>query len=390
MSARALLVYCGLLMSVSAFAVDITLPSFGAMVDALDTRYALVQWTITFYMVAAAFGQLLWGSASDRYGRRPVLAAGLTLFVAGCAVAALAPSITVLLGARALQGFGAAAAIVSSRAIIRDLYSGADLARNLAFATAIFAVGPIVAPLAGAGIAALFGWRAIFAVLALFGMFLLAALTRFSETIPGLAPDALSPATYLRRTRRLVGHPQSRHFLILSAVVMATMLLILASAPRIYESAFGITGGLFAVYFALHGAGIVIGQIVNRRLIAMAGIVPAMLVGNAVLILSATLILATALAGLLTPSLLAASFVLFATSYLVVYSNAAALVLDPHGDIAGFSASLYGFVSQIGGALAVTALVVMTGDGAVAFAGALLAICLTTMAMIAWWHWSRR
>ncbi|MEP1517935.1 MAG: hypothetical protein ABJK32_17845, partial [Nitratireductor sp.] len=219
---------------------------------------------------------------------------------------------------------------------------------------------------------------------------LLAALTRFSETIPKLAPDALSPATYLRRTRRLVIHAQSRHFLILSAVVMATMLLILASAPRVYESEFGITGGLFAFYFALHGTGIVIGQMVNRRLIAVAGIVPAMLVGNAVLILSATLILATALAGLLTPWLLAAFFVLFATSYLVVYSNAAAMVLDPHGDIAGFSASLYGFVSQMGGALAVTALVVMTGDGAVAFAAALLAICLTTMAMIAWWHRGRR
>lgn len=385
MKARGVIVYCGLLMSISAFATDITLPAFPEMAASLDAPYAMVQWTITVYMFTAGFGQLLWGAASDRFGRRPVVAAGLATFLAGGLGTVFAPSIEVLLAGRALQGFGAAAAIVLPQAIIRDLFTGRELARNLAFASAVFAFGPIVAPLAGAGIAALFGWRAIFAALAVFALLLLAGLLRVPETLARPNPGALSPAAYRSGAARLAAHPQSRHFLWLSAMVMASMFLILVSAPHLYETGFGITGTVFAAYFAVHGTGIVVGQIANRRLIAAVGIVRAMLLGNCVLVLSAGLILGFALAGLMTPWLLALLFVLYATSLLIVYSNAAAMVLDPHGDIAGFAASAYGFVSRIGGSLIVSALVLATGTSMIGFAAALLAICLVCLAGIAAW-----
>lgn len=389
MKARGVIVYCGFLMSISAFATDITLPAFPEMAASLDAPYAMVQWTITVYMFAAGFGQLLWGAASDRFGRRPVLAAGLTIFLLGGLGTIVAPTIGILLAGRALQGFGAAAAIVLPQAIIRDLFTGRDLARNLALASAVFAFGPIVAPLVGAGIAAFFGWRTIFAVLVVFALILLAVLPRVPETLKQRKPDALSPAAYRRGTVRLLGHPQSRHFLWVSAVVLSSMFLILVSAPHLYETSFGITGTVFAAYFALHGTGIIVGQIANRRLIAAVGIVKAMLLGNCVLVLSAGLILGFALAGLMTPWLLALLFVLYATSLLIVYSNAAAMVLDPHGDIAGFAASAYGFVSRIGGSLLVSVLVLATGTSMVGFATALLAICLVCLAGIAAWMWRR-
>ncbi len=385
MTPRTIVIFCGLLMSSSAFSVDITLPSFPEMVSDLDAPYNQVQWTLTFYMFMAGVAQLFWGPLSDRIGRRPSLAGGLAIYLAGCLMSALAPSIEWLLAGRLLQGFGGAAAIVLARAIMRDLFRGQELARNLALATAIFAIGPIVAPLVGAAIAAPFGWRAIFGVLALFACGLLLALLRMPETIPVKVPDAASPRVVARRAARLFAHPQSRHFLLLSAVAMSTMMFILVSAPRIYDIHFGLVGTAFALLFALHGTGIVIGQTTNRWLIPKLGTVPAMLVGNAVLILSAVLILGFAAAGMISPWLMTGLLILYSTSYLVVYANATAMVLDPHGDIAGFAAALFGFFSQIGASIIVSVIVLFTADSVVGFGTALLGTCVLCFAMIAYW-----
>lgn len=383
---RWLVTYCGVLMSISSFSVDITLPSFPAMVADLDAPFELVQWTITLYMVGAGLGQLFWGSASDRFGRRPILASGLALFLLGCLGAAFASSIGLMLACRVLQGMGAAAAIVSSRAIVRDRYSGEELARNLALATAIFAVGPIFAPLLGASVAALAGWRFIFLGLSVFAACLLIVLVRLPETLRARAPDALRLQVFMLRTIRLFRHPQSRHFMLLSAVVMASMLLILAATPRIYEHAFGLSGTTFALYFAFHGLGIVAGQIANRRLIQKTGIVNAMIAGNLVLIGSVMLMLAAIGAGWMNAVVMTALLTLFATSYLILYSNAAAMVLDPHGDIAGFAAAFYGFTSQIGSAVIVSILVFLIGESVAGFATALLAICLVCLGALMTWR----
>jgi MFS transporter, DHA1 family, multidrug resistance protein len=274
---------------------------------------------------------------------------------------------------------------VLARAVMRDLFHGQELARNLALATAIFAIGPIVAPLVGAAIAEPFGWRAIFGALALFACGLLLVLLRMPETIPAKVAEAASPKVVARRAARLFAHPQSRYFLLLAPVAMSTMLFILASAPRIYDINFGLQGTAFALFFALHGTGIIIGQTANRRLIPKLGIVPAMLVGNCVLILAAVLILGFAAAGLINAYVMTALLILYATSYLVVYANATAMVLDPHGDIAGFAAALFGFTSQIGAAIIASVIVLFTGDSTVGFAVALLGICLVCFAMIANW-----
>lgn len=385
MKERAIVFYCGMLMSISSFSVDITLPSFGTMARDFGAPFEQVQWTISLYMIGAGFGQLFWGSVSDRFGRRPALGAGLGIFLLGCLVAALSPSITLLLASRILQGLGAAAAIAASRAIIRDRHSGEELARNLALATAIFAIGPILAPLIGAAVGALAGWRFIFLGLAIFAGGLLVVLMRLPETLRTPSPDAMRPRVFLQRVQRLLRHPQSRHFLFLSAVIMSSMLLILAATPRIYEHAFGLTGTTFALYFAFHGFGIIIGQAANRQLIRRVGIVNAMLAGAAVLIVSVLLMLAAIWAGFMSAFVMTALLVLFATSYLILYSNAAAMVLDPHGDIAGFTAAFYGFVSQIGSASIVAVLVVLTGDSVTAFCWTLLAICtLCLFGLLGW------
>lgn len=386
MRPRTIIIYCGLLMSSAAFSTDIVLPSFPAIETGLATSNTLVQWTISAFMMAAGAGQVVWGGVSDRFGRRAALGVGLAIYFAGCLLAVFTPSIELLLAARALQGFGAASAMVSSRAIIRDLHSGDDLAHNLALATAIFAAGPILAPLLGGVIEELSGWRMTFGALAAYGGLLLVAVAALPETIASKTADATRLATIIRRTRRMLAHPQSRHFLVFSAITNSAMFLILASLPVIYDVHFGVTGFAFSVFFAIHGLGIVVGQIGNRRLIRSRGTVPAMITGGIILVVTGVLITAGAVLDLLNAYSLSAVMILYATSYMIVYSNASSMVLDPHGDIAGFAAAVFGFCSQVGGALIVSVIVLFTGSSITAFGVALFSVCLASLAGTLWWR----
>ncbi len=372
-------------MSAGAFSIDITLPSFPDIETDLATNKTLVQWTITAFLIAAGVGQLFWGGAADRFGRKPTLVIGLSTYLAGCLLAALAPNIEALLAGRALQGLGGAAAMVCSRAILRDIFSGDELARGLALATAIFAAGPIIAPLAGGLIAEFSDWRTIFVLLSGYAGILLLALFWLPETNRSKTPDATSLKVILRRSKRLVLHPQSRHFLIFAAIINSSIILILAGLPVIYDVHFGITGLLFSMFFAVHGLGIIVGQIGNRHLIYKYGPVTAMIIGGMVMAASALLMFVGGLTNMIGPYSLSAFFVMFATSYLVVYANSTAMVLDPHGDMAGFAASFFGFVSQVGASLIASALVIFVGADIMNFSSLLLGICLVSLAgNLAW------
>lgn len=364
MSANQIVLYCGLLLTVMAFSIDITLPAFSRMAADLDEPYAAIQLVIPVFIVTAGFGQIFAGPLSDRFGRRPVIIAGLVLLAAGSVVCAMAASAETLLAGRAVQGFGAAAGPVIARAMLRDLFSGDRLAHNIALATMVFAFGPIVAPLVGVGFMAFATWRVIFWVILGFGLILLAlALWALPETNRNPSAAAIRLTALADNTKRVFGNSQSRFYLLMSGVIMSMMITVLVSLPRVFEEAFGVTGALFAVLFALHGFGIIAGQVANRRMIRTMGTARAMASGAVVLVGATLSMLGLDLAGYATAYTMAALMVVFATSYLIVYANAIALCLDPHGDIAGFASSLIGFVSQfVSAALAVLIAWIVGGD----------------------------
>lgn len=381
----AVVVFCGFLIAASAISNDTTLPVLPDIVADLDAPYTAVQMTITIFILTTGLAQILWGPLSDGWGRRPVLAIGLGAYLLGCLVAALAPNVEVLIGSRVLQGVGAAAALVIGRTVLRDLFTGEALARHMATASAVFAAGPIVAPFMGGGFAYFAGWRGVYGVLAFLAVVALLFLLRLPETAPVRVARPLALPMMWARFRRIAGHRQSGYFLVVGTVAMSTMVLIVASAPRLYDEMFGLTGLAFTVYFAIHGVGVVVGQIANRRLIVTAGIVGAMRIGVVVLVVSAALLLVTGLMQIASAASTTTLLTLYATSFMVVFSNAAALVLDPHGDIAGFAASIYGVVAQGVAGLVATLLVSTLGGGFVAFAAALLALCLLCLLLLFAW-----
>jgi MFS transporter, DHA1 family, multidrug resistance protein len=352
MSRSFIIAFCGLLLAVSALSNDILLPAFWAIEVELATSIERVQAVVPAYLIASGIGQAVFGVASDRFGRRPVIQVGLVLFLAGSLVGMLASSIEVLLAGRAIQGLGGACGVVVARAVLRDCYSGEDLARAMALAVGVFTLGPLVAPLLGVTLIQLGGWRATFAGIVLGGAGLLAAsVLRLRET--NAAPDlnAMQPARLAASFARVMRHPQSRFFLAIAAIMQCSIISLIANSPRLYKSGFGIDGATYAMLFALTTTGIAAGQIANNRLIPRLGTQGATRLAACMTAGASALMIALAGTPALTAGLFTSLIFLFTTSFLVIMANASSLILEPHRDIAGFVSSLYGCLTQLAGSL---------------------------------------
>jgi DHA1 family bicyclomycin/chloramphenicol resistance-like MFS transporter len=350
MSRRFLIPFCGVMLALNAFSCDMLLPALAAISRELEAPITRVQGIIPVFLAAAALGQLLFGPASDRFGRRPVLLVGLCLYLCGSLAAALAPSINVLLAARVSQGLGAACGVVLARAILRDTHSGEALAQALALSLAIFAIGPLTAPLIGALIMEIGPWRWVFFALTALGSGLFfATLWRYVETNAVPDPRALEAARMAGAARRVFTHPQSRHFIVVLCLTSCTIIVLISNASRLFQS-YGVQGLPFATLFAVGGIGIMIGQLISHRVIGRFGSLKTIRFAASLLLVVAT---TTALAiGLDRLPLWGLSAYLFAfnMAFLVVMAISGAYVLEPHREIAGIAAALYGSLTQFFGA----------------------------------------
>lgn len=335
-------------MALTAFSIDITLPLFGVMSADLGTPIERIPLTITFYMVSMGIGQFVFGALSDRFGRRGVLLFGLSLYIVGGVLSGFADSINALILARAVQGFGVAAPYILARAIIRDLYTGTELAQKMAVATGIFSLGPMLAPLIGALILELGGnWRWIFVFMTVYGISIMATLKFVVETNAQKNVSATQITTLISNAKTVLTDQQSRYFIIISCIIATSMLIIISTSASIYANTFNISGSAFAFYYAAHAVGIIVGQIANHHLIGKIGIVPTTLIATVVMFVSAVGISLYALSGFITPWGVSFLLAVFALGYLSVVANSTSMILQPHGSIVGFTAALQGTITML-------------------------------------------
>jgi DHA1 family bicyclomycin/chloramphenicol resistance-like MFS transporter len=338
-------------MSTQAIAIDAMLPAFPTIVRALnvaDPNHA--QWIVTAYMTGLGLGQLFWGVMSDRFGRRPILMSGLSLYVAAALLCSLAGSFHALLGCRFLHGL-AAACVTVTRSVVRDLYSGRQMARVMSLTFVVFLIVPIIAPSVGQLILLLAPWRTIFVVFA--GFAAVVAVWGFVRL-----PETLHPEYRLTLTRRhiaaaarlVLGNRISMFYTLAMMVMFGTIMAYVGMVQQIFSDVFH-RAALMPSMFALCAVFMGMAAYMNSRIVERLGM---RLISHTALlsfIAVTALHLIIALLGweqIWTFLLLqAVGMACFSLSV----SNFGAMAMEPVGSIAGIAASLQGFVSTFSGAL---------------------------------------
>jgi DHA1 family bicyclomycin/chloramphenicol resistance-like MFS transporter len=306
------------------------------------------QLVVSTYMLGFGLGQLIHGPLSDRFGRRPVLFAGLGLFLAASLAAVWAPTLGALLAARFVQGFANAAPRVMSVAVTRDVYGGRRMAEVMSLVMMAFIIVPVLAPSLGAVFLMFGSWRLIFAFLAAAALALLVwAALRLPETRAPSARQPLSAAWLLGAARETLGTRQTLGYLVATGFLFSCLLAYISSAQQIFTEVYP-TGGWFPVIFGAVAIGIAAASLLNSRLVTTLGM---RRVSHVALIgfLAAGGLLAALSLGLGRPPL-AAAIALFAVALFcfgLIMPNFNALAMEPMGRIAGTAASVIGALTTV-------------------------------------------
>lgn len=231
-----------------------------------------VQATLSVFFVGFAASMLLYGPLADRYGRRPVLSLGILVYVAASLGCAMAASVEQLIVFRLLQALGGGAAVVLSRAVVRDLFPGDEGARVMSLMVPIVAVAPLLAPLLGGWVAVTAGWRMIFIALALYAVTCLSAFwLRVPETLPLDRRHPAHPVAIATIYWAVLSHRAALGHVLAGGAAFAGMMAYVGGAPFVYISFFGVEPQHFGYLFGLGVLGIIAGALVNGRLVTRLG-----------------------------------------------------------------------------------------------------------------------
>lgn len=347
---RSFIITLGLLTTMAALTVDLSLPAVPAMVEALSTSLSKGQQIIGIFIGGMALGQIPAGLVSDRIGRLPVMYAGMTLFAIGATSAAMADNIELMLAARFVQGAGASSAIVLSRAIVRDIARGKEAAKLMSLMTMIFTTAPVIAPTLGALLVTQWGWRAPFIAIAISGFLILTAIrSNISEThipISGQHPVRQLISSF----SEFFSHRQSIFGLLLIILPPAGFMSMIALSAALAVEVYGYSITEFGLIFATAGISILAGAAINRLLVTRLESMQLIAIGVAFFGISGLQLLAMAWLNQAPFVWLWSCVCLFMFTVAIVMPNAMVLALDPLPKIAGVASSIIGTLQNILGA----------------------------------------
>ncbi len=267
-SIRSLAILLAMLVAVAPFAIDMYLPAMKVMATDLATAIHYVEVSISTFLLGFALGQLLGGPLSDKFGRKPMIAIGLMLFSITSLLLTQTESIEQLLALRALQAIGGGIATVNSSAIIRDLFSGDEMAKVLSMVAIVMMSAPLIAPLLGSLIITYFSWQTIFLILAIYSACVMVLLLwRLPETRkkpdnnrvtqPSIKPSSKPWQAY----KRVLTHPQAMGFVMAISLSFSGMFVFITASAFAYMEYFSVSAQLFPFIF---GGNVLLMMLMNR------------------------------------------------------------------------------------------------------------------------------
>jgi MFS transporter, DHA1 family, multidrug resistance protein len=347
-SAKEFTVLMALLMSIVAISIDALLPALGIVsADLQIENRNHAQYLVGFIFIGMAIGQLVAGPLSDALGRKKVLYFGIAVYLAGSVICFVAGTLDMLLLGRFVQGLGVAGPYVSAVSIVRDKYSGREMARVMSVIMMIFILVPAIAPSVGQGILYVASWRYIFVLYIVYSILIaLWLFLRLEETLPPEKRIAFSAANIKHGFREVIRHPVTISYTICMGICFGSFFGYLNSSQQIFQTQFN-TGEMFTVYFGVLALVLGIASLLNSRFVERLGMRYICVCSFAAIIVASALFL-----GLhfvtdirLWMFLLYAAVLFF--SFGLVFGNLNALAMEPMGHIAGIASAIIGCVSSV-------------------------------------------
>ena len=367
------IVLLGWLTSVTPLTIDMYLPGFSAI--EVEFGGGRTELTLALFFVGLTFGQLVYGPLSDRYGRKPPLYVGFTIYILASLGCAVAPNMWFLGLCRLLQGLGGCAGVVIPAAIVRDRTAAREAAKTFSALMLVMGVTPIVAPIIGNGLLLSFGWRAIFVALAVYGgLALLAVVFGLSESRHGRDRPPIDVASVLVGYRRLLTNRGFLGFALTVSLSMAGMFAYIAGSPFVLMQIHGFDSTTYGWIFGFNALGIVLASRINAialrrwpatRILHHAVIVPAV---------SGLALLVPTLLDVSHPGWILAAFFVNVGSTGIILPNAMSAALATHGQVAGAAAALLGAL-QFSFATLAGAAVGAAADGTARPLAIVMAVC---------------
>ncbi|UOA30578.1 Bicyclomycin resistance protein [Sulfitobacter sp. DSM 110093] len=340
---RSRLILYALLTSLTAISIDAILPGLLSIEETLQAQPPLrTQHVVSLFIFGMVFGELLIGPASDAFGRKAALIAGLTVYIAGTVVAMTAASMEVLIFGRILQGIGVSGPKIATRAMIRDQFEGDAMARVMSFMFTLFILVPMIGPALGQGIIVLAGWRGVFVMYLVLALALgIWMVLRHPETLP---PERRIPIRFtplVSNAARILTNRRVVLLIFATGLVFGAQLFYLSVAAELFFDAYGIDRG-FPLLFAILAAGIGLASYTNGMLVERFG-ASAMARSGFIGMSAASVVMLAAC--LLTDDVLPLVIfivlgfgIFFAIG--ILFGNLNAMAMRTLGDVAGIGSSL--------------------------------------------------
>ena len=343
--------------------MDMYLPTLPTLAEYFSSTAGKAQLTLSAFTVGFALGQLVYGPLSDRLGRKWVLVSGIALYTVASLLCAIAGDIESLILFRVLQAVGGGAGVVLTRAIIRDLFSREAGAKALSLMLLVPSIAALIGPFIGGLILIWAEWRYIFWLLTVCGAFTLTlAVLRLPETLPRDRRHSTTPLRMLVEYGMVLRDRRTMGYMICGAFSFAAMFAQLSGTPFVYIDIFGVAPEHFGFLFALNILGIMVGSLVNSRLVTRYGIRRMLVFGTSLALFGAALLALCATLGIGGLAGIVVPIVIFMMPHNVVNANATAGALEPFPHVAGAASALIGAIRFGTGAL-VGALVGYLHDG---------------------------
>lgn len=335
---------------IGPLAVHLFMPVIPAVKAALDLSDALAQLTFSIALFTMAFATLVYGSLSDRYGRRPVLLSGLGLFLIGSVVSVMANSIGILVLGRFIQAIGAGCGVTLVRAIAQDVYGRDRLVKAIAYLTMAYTIGPMIAPLVGGVLIDAFGWRSVFGfALGAGGLIALNAYLAVFESRPP-SPVNRSGRAVWRDYLDLFRHLRFTAFVLQSGFCTASFLATASAASSLLKDLLHRPSSEFGLYFLLFPFGFLSGNFITSRIGNRAANETMVLAGSLLSVAAVATQSSLLLGGVVTPLTLFAPgfFITMAQGLSLSYAQSGAMATNPK--LAGTAAGIGVFVQNFAGA----------------------------------------